>query len=155
MEVIVHTDKEGWVDSVEREPSERMIDSVMREVQRADMPALKTQICKGPWHYRGGKGTPLPIDQFPMNRYRKGERTKTCGECLEKSGKRNAVSERDMMQQREVTVSDIVNHGVAGAVHKWRVTVLKPTEEIVYASSYADIPAEIGAGDILKVERLD
>jgi len=149
--MLVHADKEGYVIDVQREPTDAMVDSAMREIRRADMPVTQTQICKGPWHYRSGKGTPLPIDQFPMNRYKPGQRTATCQECLDKSGKRLKVSEKDALAEK---VKDMVNHNVAGSVHKWKVTVIRPTEEIVYAATYVDISSEV-TGEIIRVERLD
>jgi len=166
--MIVQLDSQDFVIGVQREPvirdipSDAMIDSVMREVERADMPVLQTQICKGPWHNKSGRGTPLPLSAFPPNRYHPEQRTKTCAECLEKSGKRNPIGESDMPTQPAVvirkldTTENITNHfePSAGAVHKWRVTVIKPTEEIVYAATYLDIAQEVD-GEIVKVERID
>jgi len=152
--MIVKLDSNDFVVSVEHEPLE------------VKMPTVKTQVCKGPWHYKGGKGTVLPLDSFPMNRYKAGTRTKTCAECLEKSGKRNSVSEREAetIRMNKIVETRIpieppvpgsnFNHGVAGAVHKWRVTVVKPTEEIVYAATYLEIAEEV-QGEVVKVERLD
>src|SRR5262245_46301793 len=83
--MLVRLDPQDFVISVERELSE------------IQMPEIKTQICKGPYHNKGGRGTSLPIENFPTNRYHPDRRTKTCGVCLEKSGKRNSVSEKDMI----------------------------------------------------------
>jgi hypothetical protein len=160
---MVKVDKNDFVISVERELSDAMVNSVMREVERADMPKLETRICRGPWHYKNGKGTPLPIDQFPFNRYRKNERTKTCGECLEKSGKRNSIPlgvkaeplkvSKIVETKVPLTTKDI-DAGMGSGVHKWKVLVLQPTEVIVYAHTYSEIPSEV-QGEVLRVERLD
>jgi hypothetical protein len=125
-----------------------------------DMPKVETQICKGPWHRRGGVGTSLPITSFPFNRYKPGERTKTCQTCIE--GRHGVVPEKVQLEkldmERAERMKDIENGMVpvsqGGAMHKWRVTALQPIEVVVYAKDYFEIGSEV-TGEILKVERLD
>lgn len=146
--MLVKVDKEDFVVSVEREPSDAMIDSVMREVERADMPKLETRICKGPWHYRSGKGTPLPIDQFPMNRYKPGVRTATCQECLNKSGKRSTIP---LGIKADPPVAE---NNAGGLQYKWKVVHLNPVESVVYAKDYREAGEQV-QGPVISVTRLD
>jgi len=162
--MIVHTDKEGFVLDAQREKSD----------------GERTRICKGPWHYQKGKGTPLPISAFGENKYKPGVRTKTCIECLEKShhsiprqARINMKVEGMPSPHHPVTVQEPITRvhtfdpytvttgsippysaDNAGAVHKWRVTVIRPVEEIIYCRTYSEIPNEI-QGEIIRVERLD
>jgi hypothetical protein len=153
--MLVTLDKEDFVVSVSREPSDAMVDSAMREIERADMPKLETKLCKGPWHYRGGKGTPLPLDQFPINRYKPGQRTATCADCLNKSGKRNAVAESPEMRKIEEVKTPITpkrNNG--GLQFKWKVVHLNPVESVVYAKDYREAGEQV-QGPVISVTRLD
>jgi hypothetical protein len=158
--MIVKVDAQDFVISVEPEA----VDSAMKEIRRSEAMPEATRICKGPWHYRSGKGTALPLSAFPENRYRPGSITKTCGECLEKSGKRSATPLGVKPTEVRTGVNKI-EHALAAAVpapatngglmHKWEVTVVKTTVVTVYAKDYLDAGVEAGEGDVTNVRRLD
>jgi len=141
--MLVHADKEGFVLDVHREGSE------------------KTAICKGPSHRRGGKGTPLPLSSFGINKYN-GQRTKTCKNCLVQSGRRTitetaqptVVIQKLNVNDGQLSVKDI-EHGMGSGIHKWRVVIFRPVEVVVYAKDFLDAGAEAGEGDIIRIERLD
>lgn len=138
--MLVKLDKEDFVISVEREMTE-----------------AKTAICKGPYHNRSGKGTPLPIEQFPQNRYHPEKRTKLCERCI--APRRNSVPEADGVQLTKVVNApefgarreDLENGGMQ---HKWMVEFLNPTECVVYAKNYQDAALQV-QGEIVRIERLD
>lgn len=167
--MIVKLDSNDFVISVEHE-----------EVEKVIVPPA-TQVCKGPWHYKGGKGTVLPLESFPMNQYRPNTRTKTCGECLERSGKRKAglapseadrqrvekyKADREFARTEKTSMNKIieqrvpilskedVDNGMVAATHKWVVRFLNPTEAIVYADTYVDAAQQV-QGDIISIARLD
>ena len=141
--MLVRLDSNDFVIGVERE--------------KREMPTTRTQICKGPWHYQRGKGTPLPLDKFI-------DGNRTCIECREKheASRQRAAKARGEITPpatREERMEDL-NNGVVstlqgGAMHKWKVTVLRPVEEVVYAKTYVEAGAEVETGQVLRVERLD
>ena len=140
--MIVKVDKQDFVVSVERESSDQM------------------KVCKGPWHYRRGPGTLLPVSKFSGN-------FKTCDECRQKhTESRQAIEERrngvvqqlaEDLQNGPTGTPELVasNQLHSAAMHKWRVYIVKATEVIVYAKDYLDAGIEAGEGEVLRVERLD
>lgn len=147
--MLVKLDKEDFVISVEREMTE-----------------AKTAICKGPYHNRSGKGTSLPIEQFPTNRYHPDKRTKLCERCI--APRRNPIPE-------EIKLSKIVETRIpispgekfaqelrdvnlqledGGMQYKWRVVFLNEVECVVYAKNYINAGKQV-QGRVVSVEQLD
>jgi hypothetical protein len=144
----IHTDKEGWVQDVVKEPSEALIDSAIREVERADIPPLQTRVCKGPYHRNGGKGTPIPVADFGVSLSRYGKLYRTCIRCRKLRNGENPDS------APAITKIDIEN-GMGSGVHKWRVTIRVETEIVVYGKDFLDAGSEAGEGEIVRIERID
>jgi hypothetical protein len=135
--MLVHTDSEGFVLDATREKSEQY------------------QLCRGPWHNKGGKGTMLPASDFDVGR-------KSCRECLRKHRELNNPPEAAIHQ----LAADLQNGKeppatpVGGAQTKWSVTikeiVVRTTEMIVYAPTIEDAIREAPAGsNIVRVASLD
>jgi len=105
LEVIVTTDKEGFVQKVEKE-----VASVNGVVKPAELPPIvevvAERLCLGPWHRKDGTGTMLPVSQFEVvqvGRYH-GQLSKTCIECRAK--KKEYETER-LAKKEKVKVADI------------------------------------------------
>lgn len=147
--MLVTVDKEDFVISVEHE------NSIMREIQRSETMPEATKICRGPWHYKSGKGTAIPLSAFGAS-LKDGTVRKTCTECLEKSHhprNRNSHSDLKVERKREFDNEQVFSQG--GLMHKWEVTIVKPTVVTVYAKDYTSAGVEAGEGEIVHVRRLD
>lgn len=159
--MIVKVDAQDFVISVEPEA----VESATLEIHRSEAMPEATQLCKGPWHYHRGKGTPLPLSAFSENRIHPGKMNQTCDECLVKSKKRAEVPVKHDAPVR--TGVNKIEHALAaatpvpqngtngGLMHKWEVTIVKPTMMTVYAKDYLDAGMEAGEGDVINVRRLD
>lgn len=115
--------------------------------------------CTGGWHYKNGKPTMLPASQFAIIQQgsRKGQPFKNCDFCRMKS--RESVQKHDARTTPpEVHYSMLPKSNDAvetTPMFKWRVTIVKKTEVVVYARDFLDAGAEAGEGEIFKVERID
>ena len=127
-----------------------------------NLPELRK--CNGPWHYRGGKGTLLPITEFDIATRgpNQGHYGTTCRSCRDKTTESNVRRAR-ILTVEEVIVAELPN-GVAPIIREpvvtsdnlpqWRVTIVKRVEEVVYAKDFLDAASKAGEGEIVKVERL-
>ena len=163
-QMIVKVDKEDWVVEVTRE------DSDMAEIHRSEQVQPTTRLCKGPWHYKGGTGTMVDIREFSTN-FRTHDLNKTCNACLKGShqSKKQETPQTGLTRVEKALEAAGVENGTLAKLEanstygkaaseklpQWRVTIVKRTEELVYARDFLDAAAQAGDGEVLKVERID
>lgn len=168
--MIVKVDAQDFVISVEPEA----VESASREIQRSEAVPEATQICKGPWHYKAGKGTARPLSAFSMSTRSgsAGMLNKTCDECLHNTKKAGHVAGKNLKPRVHIpplperTGVNKIEHalaaatpdsqnGTGGLMHKWEVTIETVRVVTVYAKDYLDAGVEAGEGDVINVRRLD
>lgn len=148
--MLVTVDKNDFVISITPEATT----SAVREITRSEAMPEATQLCKGPWHYRSGKGTPVPVSAFSMSRKYPSKRNKTCDECLERQNYRRVPpAAASMPVQSDIQSAYPDTNG--GLQYKWEVTYVTTTTMTVYAKTYTEAGLSVGDVEILGVRRLD
>lgn len=160
--LIVTVDKEDFVTEVRSELDKPLeVESVVdtRNITSA------MQTCKGPWHYKSGRGTELPIAEFALASRgpNKGQLGVICRNCRDRTAE-SARQKEYREARRGTAVEAVVTNGEVTLIPttytpgeklpEWRVTIVKRTEVIVSAKDYLDAGVAAGEGEVVMVERL-